>query len=505
MDIDILEKTELPVYVTTDIMPLLIKAKHFFFHALLHAQQGSNFDIMISIHSLDNSIEYVLRIIIKHLKIEEKLSKTINTAELMGLYGEVDKFLKEHTMFEGKPTRLPFENEIRQLRGLRNNVQHGLILPISELRELIKYGNSFFEKVLIKIFGITMQEIAYSSLIENEEIKKFIVIAESKMASNEYLETIVACRDAFELAQFMFQNNSHHINKMMAMPHIKKDSIELYFYLQYIDEEMSMLGTHIDIPSYRLFKRYLEHIPSQYRAVKSGYTVMQRAWEKRDSDFCYAFTSEVILNWQANQQQPLYDIDLSSIPSLRRDYTINGVFLPEIYPDKRCMYIGDNDSTGELLYIDGETKEKLGTIAPNDICRLTLCMSDMKTGLKFKEYTEFIVIDVVDVSLVLNSSPLWELVIYYRKIPFTTIEEFDDELIDIDTLTEISSSTQLEEKVTRIIKAYLADNENIARQDIATELHRVLVANNVEYDIRSKLYSSKLISELENSISKQNQ
>ena len=118
-------KIELPLAPTPDIMELLIKAKHFLEHAMIHAQTGNSFDSMIAIHSLDNSIEYLLRILIKHLEIEEKTGKTINTPELMALFSEVDKFLKEYTQLNGKGIGLPFENEIRQLRVLRNNVQHG--------------------------------------------------------------------------------------------------------------------------------------------------------------------------------------------------------------------------------------------------------------------------------------------------------------------------------------------------------------------------------------------
>ena len=74
-------KIELPLAPTPDIMELLIKAKHFLEHAMIHAQTGNSFDSMIAIHSLDNSIEYLLRILIKHLEIEEKTGKTINTPE----------------------------------------------------------------------------------------------------------------------------------------------------------------------------------------------------------------------------------------------------------------------------------------------------------------------------------------------------------------------------------------------------------------------------------------
>ena len=80
MDAENTVKTELPITPNPHIMELLIKAKHFLEHATLHAQTGNCFDSMIAIHSLDNSIEYLLRILIKHLEIEEKTGTTIKNS-----------------------------------------------------------------------------------------------------------------------------------------------------------------------------------------------------------------------------------------------------------------------------------------------------------------------------------------------------------------------------------------------------------------------------------------
>ena len=39
-----------------DIMKMLIRANQFLEHAKNHAQSGSDFDIMIAIHNLDNAL-----------------------------------------------------------------------------------------------------------------------------------------------------------------------------------------------------------------------------------------------------------------------------------------------------------------------------------------------------------------------------------------------------------------------------------------------------------------
>lgn len=57
MCVDTIVKIELLLAPKSNIMELLIKAKHFLEHAIIHAQTGNSFDSMIAIHSLDNSIE----------------------------------------------------------------------------------------------------------------------------------------------------------------------------------------------------------------------------------------------------------------------------------------------------------------------------------------------------------------------------------------------------------------------------------------------------------------
>ena len=481
-------KTELPVAATPEIMELLIKAKHFFAHATLHAQSENSFDSMIAIHSLDNSIEYMLRIIIKHLEIETKLSKTINTPELMGLFSEVNIFLRDYTLLNGKGTGLPYEVEIRQLRVLRNNVQHGMILPVNELKNLLKYGDRFFEKVLQKIFGLSLQQISYSTLVENDSIKNLLTTAEQCIEQKHYLEAVVACRDAFELGQFLLQDHGHHVNKMAALPYIKQDSMELYDYIQSIDEEVSILASNINMADYRLFARYVDHIPSQYRAVKAGYSLMQREWEKRDADFCYAFVAQTILNWQLKQVRPLYEIDMSHNPPFSRELTINGVRLPEIHPEKTCFYMLEDNREAQLLLINGENKKMLQKLRVGDVCEFHL--KYWREGLEesIREYTEYVIIDAVEFNLVLNKGSLWEIMLSYRNIPFSCITDMGME-IDLDGIDALTPENAEDEQTIELIRNFGA----IDSIEKAFELKKQLIEKEIDSKIHTASKSSNLI------------
>lgn len=109
----------LPKKPEGDIMKMLIRANQFLEHAKTHAQSGSDFDIMIAIHNLDNAIEYMLRILIRHLEIEEATEKTIVTCELAQLIGEVEKFLRDNSA-----PQLSYVQQLKMIRELRNMVQH---------------------------------------------------------------------------------------------------------------------------------------------------------------------------------------------------------------------------------------------------------------------------------------------------------------------------------------------------------------------------------------------
>ena len=484
-------KIELPVAPSLETMKLLIKAKHFLEHAKQHAQKENGFDIMISIHSLDNTIEYLLRIIIKHLEIEQITGKTLSTPELMSLFGEIDKFLTDYASFEGRGIRLPYKNEITLLRGLRNNVQHGMVLPVGELQDFIKYGEKFFEKILSKIFGLTVNEISYSTLVQNDDVKKLLIQAETKINEGFYLEAIVACRDAFELGQFMLQNRSYHLNKMAAIPHVKSQSMEFYYYIQSLDEKISIIGTNINASDYRTYSRYVDHIPNEYNANKAGYSVMQRAWEKKDAEFCYSFVSQTILLWELTQEKPLYEVDESPYQGREDEFSINGVLIPEIYYDKSCRYLNDG-AEGYLFFVNDENiKKHIKKINADDICLFNNKIINDKVVIS--EYSEYVRIIDREINIVLNKGPLWEIFLYYKIIPFTTKSK-QTTGVDIDNICDYIPRNEEEKKGREITLAF----GMIDSIDKAFELYEKLYSEDLYSFMNLGLYSSNLIMLIEN-------
>lgn len=412
---EVVNKIELPIKPSVEVMKMLIKAKYFLNHAIGHSEKNNDFDLMISLHSLDNSIEYLLRIIIRHLDIEEKTGRTINTAELAALFGEVDKFLKEKTIKDNVPVRLSFELEIKKIRELRNNVQHGIILPITEIQTFLDYGIRFYDRTLKKIFGINYGEVNYSTLITDAHIKQLLLDAENKIGEGKYLESIVSCRDAFDYAYFVFhQHTSQNIAKAPALTELKNTSINLYYYVQEIDRKLQMTSLKVDISKYEHYHDYISHIPKEYCAHWNGNAVMQREWNKNDTDFCYTFVSEAILMWQLNKNERLYEVDLSDIDNRVWIESFNEFIIPSEFKDYHCRYINDTGDNAYLFYVGESDINSIMEIKKDEV--YTYKSQYFYKGELKNITTMKVIISAIDINFIMNQPVIWEVIICYKEI-----------------------------------------------------------------------------------------
>lgn len=222
---------------------------------------------------------------------------------------------------------------------------------------------------------------------------------------------------------------------------------------------------------------------------------MQREWEEKDAQFCYSFVAQTILGWQLSQERPLYKIDMSIPPVHVNEFFINGVLLPEIYEEKTCRYSAD-DEEGFLTYIDSEEiKEHIKKIPIGSICHFRTKILKKDVDAVFQDYTEYVVMNTHEFNLVLNNGPLWELMLYYKRIPFTAKVESDDE-IDIDKIREYTPKNEQEEEIRNII----IDFGWVDTIKKAYELNEILIYKDA-YSIFAKgIISSNLISMLEKEI-----
>jgi hypothetical protein len=159
----------LPVPPTEESLRLLLRARLMLSHAMEHASQKTEFDNMIAILGLDNTIESVLRCIATHLDLEARTGNSFEIVELASLAGTINK-----SLLDLAGVRLPYLAEIKTLRVIRNLVQHGAVSPNADLERFASITQRFFDKVLQAIFGLELDTLYISAVINDVQVKEFL-------------------------------------------------------------------------------------------------------------------------------------------------------------------------------------------------------------------------------------------------------------------------------------------------------------------------------------------
>ncbi len=404
----------LPILPTEESLRLLLRSKLMLSHAIEHATQKTEFDNMIAILGLDNTIESVLRCVAMHLDLETRTGKSFDIIDLASLAAEINKSLIDLTK-----TRLPYVGEIKVLRQTRNLVQHGAIAPCADLERFVTVTKRFFDNVLQTIFGLALDTLRISSIVTDARIREFLQKAEYHIDQKEWLLSIVASRDAFE-------NEYFRRTKSLGT------SISLYPSIVFGREEFGHLGGGFDAvrqelelsylginnTDYRRFREYMDHIPHEYCPEDSwGQTVMQRPWNRDDANFCYTFSANTILRWQSREKEELY------IPKLDKKYefvqTINNINITQ-NAEIGCLYAYDNHEF-VLCYAPKETMRLLDRLEKNRIYsqRTERFVDDVK------DHTNDVQVEILGKYkfLMTNNPERWGIILWYERMDGTIGEK----------------------------------------------------------------------------------
>jgi hypothetical protein len=404
-------KINLPSSPSEESLQLLMRARLMLAHAVEHASQQTEFDNMIAILGLDNTVEYILRCLTSHLDLESVTGRNFDTFELANLAGSINKALKEFAN-----ASLPYMGEIKLLRQTRNLVQHGAVAPYADLDRFAKITERFFNKVLVTIFGFKLDELRISSVVKNELTKKYLRKAEKGIDSENWLKSIVSSRNAFE-NEFFQRIKSLDIS-LSLYPHLvcleEKDEFAMYGY-ETIKNELEITYLGINTAEYRHFKDYLDHIPSEYRPEDSyGNIVMQRPWVKEDALFCYNFSASTILRWQSKEKGRLYPITFDK--EYKHNETIAGINITK-RSEGGCSYLYQNNNRLYLFYTTKEIKRRFEKRRKGNIYKYkTIAYVD---GKKESVYEERIQLLGTHMFLMTNEPEKWGIIIWYKAIEKT--------------------------------------------------------------------------------------
>ena len=150
----------LPAAPAPDILRRLVFARQFLEHAKAHMAGGTDLDFMIATHGADNAIEFLLKLIADHVRYEEVSGRALPETQLAKIVGELAKFLREkHGL------TLPYIQEIKALRQVRNLVQHGSFTPGADIERQLTIAERFFARACTCFFGIESNEMRIGSIM----------------------------------------------------------------------------------------------------------------------------------------------------------------------------------------------------------------------------------------------------------------------------------------------------------------------------------------------------
>ncbi|MEX0772361.1 MAG: helix-hairpin-helix domain-containing protein [Balneolales bacterium] len=434
---------KLPVKPDKINLELLSRAKLFLDHSHSHATSNSTLDRMVAIHGMDNAIEFLLKIIARHLDFESVQNQQLPD-DLAGMAGVINKFLTDHYNY-----RLSYLEEIKILRKVRNLVQHGASDPAPEMERFVSFTSRFFIKTVENIFGIESNELKISQLIKDPTVKKHLSSAEKYFQSENYLKSIVASRDAFENALFVKKKNDRiRLDPSPILTNTKKDDsvFSQYFYRNIATLiEINNLG--IDYTKFNRYKELVDHIPSRYNATSWGHAVMQRPWENEDALFIYSFASNYIYKWQSQELEPLYELG-SEFHDYEIQESIAGIKLLE---DSHAYSYFDERQEIQIFYVDAKTKEALSKLEEGKVYKYH--SNHLKKGVLESEFNYNILLHKLLYNLETNNPPRWEIILKYSIVPLTWHrKEYRSNKIIKETASLNDSSTDELVKIDKIGK-----------------------------------------------------
>ena len=428
---------QLPMTPDAQKMDMLIRAYSFLKHAQQHASIGNEFDIMISLHNLDNAIEYILKIIILHLDIEEKTGKSVlDNAQLNGLIGDINKYLSSNNA-----GGLSHVAEIKMIRQLRNLVQHSITYPKADIDRYMEIGQSFFEKSLMKFFGLTISELAYSTLINDSVLKQHLYDAETALETQEYLKAVVSSRNAFDYAHLIFEQ-FHYDRIHLATALVETNAANSYLktYIEELDERVTVISHGVDYANFVRYRTIIRDIPEKYNADISRFAAKDRDWSNETVLFCYTFAANAIYNWQI--KEPLRDYKIEDFYDENRQI-IMSISDIDIEPENKYKYLNcsfHGDYNGELFYSGKEMSDnvkQLAKIVEKSDGRI-LQRSVRHQAHREKSYLNEVITDIsIDITLVSHAPAIWRTILWYKKVPFSCDFNTPDTSINDITLDDL--------------------------------------------------------------------
>lgn len=148
------------------------------------ARSLSSFSIsskIIAIICFDLSVETVLKTVVGFLD-----STKTPADSFLGLVNQCETLMSASSLGP-----IPDRANIQHIHSLRNDAQHKAKYPNdSDISDCRTYTRDFHNKLLNQLWGIAIEKISLTDLIQHAKVKQFLVDAETALSKDAYVDAV---------------------------------------------------------------------------------------------------------------------------------------------------------------------------------------------------------------------------------------------------------------------------------------------------------------------------
>jgi hypothetical protein len=274
----------------------LIYVKSLYMHGHQHIPYGTEFDRMIAIHHFDNAVELILKCVATQYGISFKHPLTVIFPTLWDNVNE--KYEQDQN------SELPKKTEMFQLHNIRSDVQHWGISPFSlEISSRFDvYTLDFIQMLLDSVFGLKYNELFVSSLINDEEIRKFLTEAEKDLGDEKWKDVVHKVSLAFALAKLKTENKLNIFSPFHELSSLSFTNLrefrEIKDGFEKLTDAVKVLALNIDYEKYTKFEENTPAVFLPYQGEPQIQETRDLNYTRENALFCFDFVLDSILKWR---------------------------------------------------------------------------------------------------------------------------------------------------------------------------------------------------------------
>ncbi len=185
---------------------------------------------------------------------------------------QADKLLASKSM-----NSIPNQAHIQYVHTIRNDAQHKARYPGEiEVNDCRTYTRDFFQAIFQDVWGLSLDKISLTELIQNDTVRDYLVKAEESLDQSDYDQAVLLAAAAFsrttDLARKALLGGSHLFTKTLLDQQSgpQKPSKNLYRSLERSQDALLYLALGMNYIDFVRYEKLMENLGLTVRVYDDG-------------------------------------------------------------------------------------------------------------------------------------------------------------------------------------------------------------------------------------------